>query len=119
MSCLPTYLPTYLPTHLFTYMYYVPTYPPTYLHTYCLPTHFLILLPTHPPTYLFTHQLSTYLPIHPPISYNLPTFIPHNLVMKCRNKHVKDLILIRGLSKKLWMPKVSGVQTGTVSGLLL
>jgi len=30
-----------------------------------------------------------------------------------------DLIPIRGLSKKLWMPKVSGVQTGTVSGLLL
>jgi hypothetical protein len=26
---------------------------------------------------------------------------------------------IRGLSKKLWMPKVPGVQTGTVSGLLL
>ncbi len=30
-----------------------------------------------------------------------------------------DLIPIRGLSKKLWMPKVPGVQTGTVSGLLL
>jgi hypothetical protein len=30
-----------------------------------------------------------------------------------------DLVLIRGLSKELWMPKVSGVQTGTVSGLLL
>jgi hypothetical protein len=30
-----------------------------------------------------------------------------------------DLIPIRGLSKKLWMPKVSGVQTGTISGLLL
>jgi hypothetical protein len=30
-----------------------------------------------------------------------------------------DLISIWGLSKKLWMPKVSGVQTGTVSGLLL
>jgi hypothetical protein len=30
-----------------------------------------------------------------------------------------DLITIRGLSKKLWMPKVPGVQTGTVSRLLL
>jgi hypothetical protein len=30
-----------------------------------------------------------------------------------------DLIPIRGLSKKLWMPKVPGVQPGTVSGLLL
>jgi hypothetical protein len=29
-----------------------------------------------------------------------------------------DLIPIRGLSKKLWMPKVPGVQPGTVSGLL-
>jgi hypothetical protein len=30
-----------------------------------------------------------------------------------------DLIPIWGLSKKLWMPKVPGVQTGIVSGLLL
>ncbi len=30
-----------------------------------------------------------------------------------------DLIPIRGRSKKLWMPKIPGVQTGTVSGLLL
>jgi hypothetical protein len=30
-----------------------------------------------------------------------------------------DLIPIRGLSKKLWMPKVPGAQTGTISGLLL
>ncbi len=30
-----------------------------------------------------------------------------------------DLIPIQGLSKKLWMPKVLEVQTGTVSGLLL
>jgi hypothetical protein len=29
-----------------------------------------------------------------------------------------DLIPIRGLNKKLWMPKVPGVQTETVSGLL-
>jgi hypothetical protein len=29
------------------------------------------------------------------------------------------LVPIRGLSKELWMPKVPGVQTGTVSGLLL
>jgi hypothetical protein len=28
-----------------------------------------------------------------------------------------DLISIRGLSKKLWMPKILGVQTGTVSRL--
>ncbi len=34
-------------------------------------------------------------------------------------KIILDLIPIRGLSKKLGMPKVSGVQTGTVSGLLL
>jgi hypothetical protein len=30
-----------------------------------------------------------------------------------------DLIPIQGLSKKLWMPKVLGVETGTISGLLL
>jgi hypothetical protein len=30
-----------------------------------------------------------------------------------------DLILIQGLNKKLWMPKVPGVQTGIVLGLLL
>jgi hypothetical protein len=30
-----------------------------------------------------------------------------------------DLILIWGLSKKLWMPKVPRVQTGTILGLLL
>jgi hypothetical protein len=30
-----------------------------------------------------------------------------------------DLIEIRGLSKKLWMPKVPGIQLGIVSGLLL
>jgi hypothetical protein len=34
-------------------------------------------------------------------------------------KIASDLIPIRGLSKKLWMPKVPRVQTGTVSGLLL
>jgi hypothetical protein len=34
-------------------------------------------------------------------------------------KVASDLIPIRGLSKKLWMPKVPGVQTETVSGLLL
>jgi len=30
-----------------------------------------------------------------------------------------DFILIRGLGKKLWMPKVPGVQLGTISRLLL
>jgi len=30
-----------------------------------------------------------------------------------------DLIPIRGLSKELWSCKLSGVQTGTISGLLL
>jgi len=30
-----------------------------------------------------------------------------------------DLIPIEGLSKKLWMPKVPGVQPRTISGLLL
>jgi hypothetical protein len=34
-------------------------------------------------------------------------------------KIASDLIPIEGLSKKLRMPKVPGVQTGTVSGLLL
>ncbi len=34
-------------------------------------------------------------------------------------KIASDLIPIRGLSKKLWMPKVPGVQTRTISGLLL
>jgi hypothetical protein len=33
-------------------------------------------------------------------------------------KFALDLILIRGLSWELWAPKVSGVQTGTISGLL-
>jgi hypothetical protein len=40
-------------------------------------------------------------------------------VLKERYKIASDLIPIRGLSKKLWVPKVPGVQTGTVSGLLL
>ncbi len=35
------------------------------------------------------------------------------------DKIALDLIPIRGLSKKLWMPKVLGVQPGTVSGPLL
>jgi len=34
-------------------------------------------------------------------------------------KITSDLIPIRGLSKKLWIPKVPGVQPGTISGLLL
>jgi hypothetical protein len=34
-------------------------------------------------------------------------------------KIASDLIPIRGLSKKLWMPKFPGVQPGTISGLLL
>jgi len=34
-------------------------------------------------------------------------------------KIASELILIRGLSKKLWMPKVPRVQLETVSGLLL
>jgi hypothetical protein len=34
-------------------------------------------------------------------------------------KIASDLIPIKGLSKKLWMPKVPGVQPRTVSGLLL
>jgi len=32
-------------------------------------------------------------------------------------KFSSDLVPIRGLSRELWAPKVSGVQTGTVSGL--
>jgi hypothetical protein len=34
-------------------------------------------------------------------------------------KFSSDLIPIRGLSRKLWVPKIPGVQTGTVSGLFL
>jgi hypothetical protein len=34
-------------------------------------------------------------------------------------KIASDLIPIRGLTKKLWMPKILGVQIGAVSGLLL
>jgi hypothetical protein len=34
-------------------------------------------------------------------------------------KFVLDLIPIRGLSRELWVPKVPGVQTRTISGLLL
>jgi len=34
-------------------------------------------------------------------------------------KFALDLILIRGLSRELWAPKVPGVQTMTISGLLL
>jgi hypothetical protein len=33
-------------------------------------------------------------------------------------KFALDLVLIRGLSRELWAPKVPGVQFGTVSGLL-
>jgi hypothetical protein len=35
-------------------------------------------LPTNLPTYLFT-----YLPTHPPTSYNVPTYVSHNLVVMC------------------------------------
>jgi hypothetical protein len=35
------------------------------------------------------------------------------------SKFASDLIPIRGLSRELWVPKVTGVQTETVSGLLL
>jgi hypothetical protein len=34
-------------------------------------------------------------------------------------KFASDLIPIQGLSRELWVPKVPGVQTGTISGLLL
>ncbi len=40
-------------------------------------------------------------------------------VLKESDKIALKLIPIRGLSKKLWMPKVPGVQTGTILGLLL
>jgi len=71
----------------------------THLPTYILPRaiHLPIYLPTHPPTHLLTYlptyspttYLPTYLCTHPPISYNLPTFVPHSLTMMCQNKHVK------------------------------
>jgi hypothetical protein len=34
-------------------------------------------------------------------------------------KFSSDLVPIRGLSRELWVPKVPGVQSGTISGLLL
>jgi hypothetical protein len=40
-------------------------------------------------------------------------------ILKESYKIALDLIPIGGLSKKLWMPKVSGFQPGIVSGLLL
>jgi hypothetical protein len=93
-----TFLPSYLPTYLLTYW---PTYPPTYLLVYWPthpPTHPHVLiittyLPSYPPTYLpkylFTYHLPTYWLIHPPTSYNIPTYIPQNLVTMCWNKHMK------------------------------
>jgi hypothetical protein len=44
-------------------------------------------LSIYPPTYL-----PTYVSTHPPISYNLPTFVFHSLVMICQNKHVNEKI---------------------------
>jgi hypothetical protein len=41
----------------------------------------------------------------------------HYKALKESYKFALGLISIKGWSKKLWMPKVSGVQTGTVSGL--
>jgi hypothetical protein len=41
----------------------------------------------------------------------------HWKALKESYKIASDLIPIGGLNKKLWMPKVPGVQTGTVSGL--
>ncbi len=42
------------------------------------------------------------------------------MVLKSFRREIQvalDLIAIRGLSKKLWMPKVPGVQLKTISGL--
>ncbi len=71
INCLTTQLPIHAPT----WMHNLPTYPPTcaYLHTCTTYIH-----TTHPPTCLFTYP-----PAHPPISYNLPTFIFHSLVVMC------------------------------------
>jgi hypothetical protein len=41
------------------------------------------------------------------------------LGVKWSYKIASDLIPIGGLNKKLWMPKVLGVQLGTISGLFL
>jgi hypothetical protein len=43
----------------------------------------------------------------------------HWKALKESYKFASDLILIRGLSKELWIHKVSGIQTRIVSGLLL
>jgi hypothetical protein len=67
---------------------------------------------------------------HTPKSGNLESSgTPENSELEFRGQNTSywgflytiasDLIPIRGLSKKLWMPKVPGVQNGTVSGLLL
>jgi hypothetical protein len=65
---------TYLPPTSHLQFYNLPTYLPK-----C--TTFLL---THPPTYLLPSP-----PSHPPISYNLPIFIPHSLVVMSQNKHKK------------------------------
>ncbi len=95
----PTYFRIYLPTTTFSIthppMYWfidLPTHPPTSLLIYLpigrppisSPIHPRYLLITYLPIYLFSYP-----PIHPPTSYNIPTYVFHNLVMMCRNKYVK------------------------------
>jgi hypothetical protein len=43
----------------------------------------------------------------------------HWKALEEKYKFASDLIPIRGLSRELWAPKVTGVSTGIVSGLLL
>jgi len=83
---LPTYQPAHSPTWI--YYHYLPTYPHTYLHTFIMYLHIHLL------TYIYTYYLHTHLLInlpthHLPISYNLPIFILHSLVVMCQNKHMK------------------------------
>jgi len=48
--------------------------------TYLPPIYnFTTYLLTNAPTYLHAYYLTT----HPPISYNLLTFVPHSFVMMC------------------------------------
>jgi hypothetical protein len=85
---LTTFLPNYLPTY-----YNLPTHPPIYLATDPLTSLFIYLpatrLSAYPSTHLLITYLPTYLPNHPPTSYNISTYVFHSFVMMCQNKHVK------------------------------
>jgi hypothetical protein len=97
------YLAFLIFTNLCTYynlLIYTPTPLPIDLPT-CPRTHLIIIIyliahpltdlfTNHPPTHLsINYYLLTCLAIHPPTFYNIPTYVLHNLVMMCQNKHMK------------------------------